>query len=98
VIGATAVPPPAKVSATSRSFQTHRNWKMPKAASAGRSRGSSTRKKIATCPAPSIRAASSSVAGTSFMKLCSRNTASGRAKIECDNQIGQNVPAMPPST
>ena len=36
VIGATSVPPPAKVRATSRSFQTQRNWKMPNAASAGR--------------------------------------------------------------
>ena len=65
---------------------------MPNAASAGRSSGSSTRKKIATCPAPSTRAASSSVAGISFMKLCSRKIASGSAKIECDSQIGQNVP------
>ena len=32
--------PPANVSATSRSFQTQRNWKMPNAASAGVSSGS----------------------------------------------------------
>ena len=46
VIGATSGAPPAKVRATSRSFHTQRNWKMPNAASAGVSSGSSTRKKI----------------------------------------------------
>ena len=59
------------------------------------SSGSSTRKKIGTCPAPSIRAASISAAGISRMKLCSRKIASGSAKIECDSQIVQNVPARP---
>ena len=32
------------------------------------------------------------------MKLCSRKIASGRAKIEWEIQIGQNVPASPSLT
>ena len=36
VNGATSSAAPAKVSATSRSFHTQRNWKMPNAAMAGR--------------------------------------------------------------
>jgi hypothetical protein len=32
------------------------------------------------------------------MKLCSRKIASGSAKIECETQIGRNVPAQPAST
>ena len=35
VSGETSRLPPPNTSATSRSFQTHRNWKMPKAAIAG---------------------------------------------------------------
>ena len=41
------------------------------------------RKKICPCPAPSTRAASMTSLGISEMKLCSRNTASGSAKIAC---------------
>ncbi|CPU64383.1 Uncharacterised protein [Mycobacteroides abscessus] len=90
--------PDANVSATSRSFHTQRNWKMPNAAMAGTRSGMRTWKKIFTCPAPSTRAASTSSRGMSFMKLCSRKIASGSAKIECDSHTGQNEPSMPQST
>ena len=42
VKGATSGVPPANVRATRRSFHTHRNWKMPKAANAGVNSGRST--------------------------------------------------------
>src|SRR5829696_1294219 len=58
VSGTTSGAPPAKVRATRRSFHTQRNWKTPNAAIAGVSSGRSTWKKILTCPAPSMRAAS----------------------------------------
>ncbi len=45
-----------------------------------------------------MRAASMSSFGISRMKLCSRKMASGSAKIECDSQIAQKLPARPPST
>ena len=93
VSGATSGVPPANVSATSRSFHTHRNWKIANAAIAGVSSGIIIRKKIFTWPAPSTRAASTSYCGMSFMKLCSRKIASGSAKIECDSHSSQNEPA-----
>ena len=43
VITAAPAPAPRKTSATSRSFQTHRNWKIAKAASAGTDSGSTIR-------------------------------------------------------
>ena len=64
--------PPLNTNATSRSFQTHRNWKMPNAAIAGAISGSMIRLKIWTCPAPSTRADSISSPGIWLMKLCSR--------------------------
>jgi hypothetical protein len=45
-----------------------------------------------------MRAASTSEAGMSFMKLCSRKMASGSAKIEWDSQMVQNEPESPVST
>ena len=88
----------AKTMATSRSFQTQRNWKIAKAAMAGTSSGSSTTKKIFTCPQPSTLAASTIDAGTSFMKLCSRKIASGRPKIVCEIHTGQNEFCSPKFT
>src|SRR4029453_14158550 len=46
--------PPRKTYATSRSFQTQRNWKMANAASAGTERGMMRRQKIVKWSAPSI--------------------------------------------
>ena len=71
---------------------------MPNAARAGVSSGSSTRSRICTCPAPSMRAASTSSRGMSRMKLCSRKTASGIAKTVCESQTVQKVPARSTST
>ena len=88
-MGATSGVPPRNTSETSRSFHTHRNWKMPNAASAGVRSGRRILKKIVTCPAPSTRAASMSSPGSSRMKLWMRNVASGSAKMVCDNQTDQ---------
>lgn len=67
----------------------------------GRQRGGDERQQHLeedpTWPAPSTRAASSSEAGISFMKLCSRNTASGSALALCDNQSDQYDPPRPRS-
>ncbi len=63
VIGAAA--PLAKISATSRSFQTQRNWKIANDAIAGSDSGSTMRKKICPWLAPSTRAASITSAGIS---------------------------------
>src|SRR5919106_515065 len=46
--------PPRKTYATSRSFHTHRNWKMANAASAGTESGMISRQKIVKWSAPSI--------------------------------------------
>ena len=73
----------AKMVATSRSFHTQMNSSTAKDARAGAASGRIIRKKICPCPAPSTRAASMTSLGISAMKLCSRNTASGRAKIVC---------------
>jgi hypothetical protein len=48
--------PPRNTMATSRSFHTHRNWKMANAASAGTERGTISRQKIVKWSAPSMRA------------------------------------------
>ena len=81
--------PPEKISATSRSFHTQRNWKIANDASAGTASGSTMRKKICPWLAPSTRAASITSPGISEMKLCSRKIASGRAKIVCAIQSGR---------
>ena len=57
-------PGPMKTSATSRSFQTHRNWKMANAASAGIDIGSTSLKKVWKWLAPSILADSMMVFGS----------------------------------
>ena len=46
VMGATSGVPPANVKATSRSFQTHRNWKMANDAIAGTVSGRTSFRKI----------------------------------------------------
>ena len=48
--------PPRNTYATSRSFQTQRNWKIANAASAGTDSGMISRQKIVKWSAPSIRA------------------------------------------
>ena len=48
--------PPRNTYATRRSFQTHRNWKIANAASAGTDRGTMSRQKIVKWSAPSILA------------------------------------------
>ena len=48
--------PPRNTYATSRSFQTHMNWKIANAASAGTDSGTIRRQKIVKWSAPSIRA------------------------------------------
>ncbi len=61
--------PPANVSATSRSFQTHRNWKIAKEAIAGVDSGSTILRKMRKWLAPSTRAASNRSRGSCEMKL-----------------------------
>ncbi len=46
--------PPRNTYATRRSFQTHRNWKIANAASAGTESGTTSRQKIVKWSAPSI--------------------------------------------
>ena len=89
VSGSTEVPPPANVSATSRSFHTHRNWKMANEAMAGVDSGSTIFRKMRKWLAPSTRAASIRSRGSCAMKLCSRNTASGSANIVCAIHTGR---------
>src|ERR671932_1248828 len=67
VIG--AVFGPENNSATSRSFQTHMNWKMAMAAMAGVVSGRMMRAKMPASPAPSMRPDSSSSYGMPDMKL-----------------------------
>ncbi len=57
-----------------------------------------TERKTRTWLAPSTRAASTSSRGHLAMKLCRMKMHSGSAKIECDSQIVQNVPASPAFT
>ena len=47
---------PRKTSATSKSFHTHKNWKIQNEASAGTDKGKTIREKICICVAPSILA------------------------------------------
>ncbi len=72
VIGADCSVPPEKVSATSRSFQIQRNWKIAMEASAGITSGRAIRRKIFPWPAPSTLAASIRSLGSSDMKLWMR--------------------------
>src|SRR5665811_952879 len=68
---------PPKVLATSRSFHTQRNWKIPNEAIAGIDSGSTIDRKMRRCGAPSTRAASMSDDGSWAMKLWIRKMAAG---------------------
>ena len=65
----TSAPGPRNTSATSRSFQTHRNWKIANAPSAGTDSGSTIRMNVWKCDAPSIAADSNRSRGSCEMKL-----------------------------
>ena len=52
----TSLVPPRNTYATSRSFQTQRNWKIANAARAGTDSGTMSRQKIVKWSAPSILA------------------------------------------
>ena len=60
---------PRNTSATSRSFQTHRNWKIANAPSAGTDNGRTMRMNAWKCDAPSMAADSNRSRGSWEMKL-----------------------------
>ena len=60
-------PVPRKTSAMSRSFHTHRNWKIANAPRAGTDSGRTMRRKIWRCEAPSIAADSNRSEGSCEM-------------------------------
>ena len=68
------------VSATSRSFHVHRNWKIASDAIAGRPSGRISRRKIRISEAPSMRADSRMSFGIPMKKLRSRKIANGSPK------------------
>src|SRR5262249_8154119 len=72
-----------------RWVKTHRNWKMPYAASAGTERGTTTRRKIRKLEAPSTRAASIRSFGSVMKKLRKRKIAKGSPNAVCASQIPQ---------
>src|SRR4051812_30727060 len=78
----------------SRSFQTQRNWKIAKDASAGTESGSTTRKKMRKLEAPSTRAASIRSRGSVMKKFLNRKMQKGRAKAQCASQRPPNEPVM----
>ncbi len=55
------------ISATRKSFQVHRNWKIAKAASAGTDSGMMSRQNVWKCPAPSTFADSMTSLGSDPM-------------------------------
>ena len=65
------------VSATIRSFQVHRNWKIASEATAGRPSGRISLRKIRSSEAPSIRADSRMSRGIPMKKFRSRKIANG---------------------
>ena len=66
-----------KVSATRKSFQVHRNWKIASEAIAGRPSGRISRRKIVSSEAPSMRADSRMSFGMPTKKFRSRKIANG---------------------
>ena len=60
---------PRKTSAMSRSFQTHRNWKIAKAPRAGTDSGSTILMNVWKWDAPSMAADSNRSRGSWLMKL-----------------------------
>ena len=86
-----------KISATSMSFQVHRNWKIASEAIAGPPSGMITVAKMRSSPAPSIRAASSSSPGIWVKKLRSRKIANGSPNPVWNSTTRNTVPKMPRS-
>ena len=68
----------AMVSATSRSFHVHRNWKIASDAIAGSPSGRISRRKMRASEAPSMRADSRMSLGIPMKKLRNRKIANGR--------------------
>src|SRR5713226_9712762 len=94
-MGATLGLPPRKIKATSRSFQTHINWKIPSDASAGTDNGRAMVQNVRQVEAPSTYADSIISLGSVAKKLRSRKTAKGRPKAVCAIQIATYVPVNP---
>ena len=70
--GATSSVPDANVSAKSKSFHTHKNWKIAIDAIPGIDSGKTIRRKIVKWFAPSTYAASIKSRGKLEMKLCNK--------------------------
>src|SRR5579884_2177319 len=94
-MGATLGLPPRKMRATSRSFQTHINWKMASDASAGTDRGKMMIQNVRQVEAPSICADSMRSLGNAAKKLRSRKTAKGKPKAVCAIHTAKYVPVNP---
>ena len=90
--------PPANTSATSRSFQTQRNWKMPKAASAGRQQRQHDREEDPDVAGAVDACRLDELARAPAHEVVQEEDASGSAKMECESQTVQNVPARPAFT
>ena len=76
-----------KMSDISRSFQTHRNWKIPYAAIAGTESGTTIVRNTPKADEPSIRAASMRSRGSVMKKLRSRKIPNGRANAVWASQM-----------
>ena len=92
VIGCVSRP---NVSATSRSFQAQRNWKIASDAIAGSPSGRIRRRKIRISEAPSMRAASSSSFGIPMKKLRRRKMAKGSPNAVWKRTIARTVSKIP---
>ena len=88
MIGCTFWP---KVSATIRSFQVQRNWKIASEAIAGSPSGRISRTKIVSSLAPSIRADSMMSFGIPTKKLRSRKIANGSPNAAWKRTIESTV-------
>ena len=83
---------PRNTSATSRSFQTHRNWKMANEAITGTDKGSTRRVNVVKGEAPSTYADSITSPGSEDMYPNNKNIARGRPNPVCANQTPRNSP------
>ncbi len=92
VIGCVSRP---NVSATSRSFHVHRNWKIASDAIAGSPSGRISRKKIRSSDAPSMRADSRMSRGMPMKKLRSRKIANGSPKAAWNSTRPSTVSNRP---
>src|SRR4051812_37795272 len=86
---------PRYTNATSRSFQTNRNWKIASAAMAGTLIGSASRKNAVTELAPSMYADSKTSLGSPPMKFRSRKIANGSPYAVWASHTERNSPATP---